>query len=255
MSLTNVPSAEEAMGWNPQSLADYMRRLKLSSCDRVVLNCNISGAKFMHMKQRELEVFPRHCVPILANIQREMNKGAQRTTFDVKSMTEVHPVQVFSQNEEVWESDEFDSESDICEGTDYKEDGEDYICALTEEQIAENKHSGQAREGSCVPQAFAHTMKPPKPHKAPKPQDSCRERSANPPQPPSKRTDHISPRPFKAPTHYSDLKRNRMKLPQLPDSFQRPGPKLEGGVAMAPGSSSIRLPPPRAHQPTDAFNR
>ena len=27
MSLTNVPSAEEAMGWNPQSLANYMRRV------------------------------------------------------------------------------------------------------------------------------------------------------------------------------------------------------------------------------------
>ncbi|XP_023275126.1 lymphocyte cytosolic protein 2-like [Seriola lalandi dorsalis] len=47
MSLNNVPSKVEVMGWNPQSLADYMKRLKLSGCDKVVMRGRISGAQFM----------------------------------------------------------------------------------------------------------------------------------------------------------------------------------------------------------------
>ncbi|XP_075337148.1 lymphocyte cytosolic protein 2 [Odontesthes bonariensis] len=105
-----------------------------------------------------------------------------------------------------------------------------------------------------MPQAFAHPTKPPRPQRDVKAQDSRRERSSKPPQPHSKGTDHISPRPFKVPTHYSECKRNRM-LPELPDPSQWPGPKLEGGVAVAPGSSASRLLPPRANRPTDVSNR
>ncbi|KAM7418006.1 hypothetical protein PAMA_017579 [Pampus argenteus] len=47
MDLNNVPSKEEVMGWDPRTLADYMKRLKLPGCDKVVMRENISGAQFM----------------------------------------------------------------------------------------------------------------------------------------------------------------------------------------------------------------
>ncbi|KAM9356769.1 cytokine-dependent hematopoietic cell linker [Symphorus nematophorus] len=47
MSLNNVPTKAEVMGWNPQCLSNYMRKLKLSGCDKVVMKGNITGAQFM----------------------------------------------------------------------------------------------------------------------------------------------------------------------------------------------------------------
>ncbi|XP_044220479.1 lymphocyte cytosolic protein 2 [Thunnus albacares] len=53
MNLNNVPSKSEVMGWNPQTLADYMKRvssdftLNLPGCDKVVMKGSISGAQFI----------------------------------------------------------------------------------------------------------------------------------------------------------------------------------------------------------------
>ncbi|KAG8004189.1 Cytokine-dependent hematopoietic cell linker [Nibea albiflora] len=47
MSFSDDLSKVEVMGWSPQSLADYMRRLKLTNCDKVVMKGNISGAQFL----------------------------------------------------------------------------------------------------------------------------------------------------------------------------------------------------------------
>lgn len=38
MSLNNVPSKAEVMGWNPQSLADYLK--KVSSKDITYISCD-----------------------------------------------------------------------------------------------------------------------------------------------------------------------------------------------------------------------
>ncbi|XP_029917454.1 lymphocyte cytosolic protein 2 [Myripristis murdjan] len=47
MSFDSVPPKVEVMGWNARSLADYMKRLKLSGCDKVVIKRSITGAQFM----------------------------------------------------------------------------------------------------------------------------------------------------------------------------------------------------------------
>ncbi|KAM9348483.1 lymphocyte cytosolic protein 2a [Symphorus nematophorus] len=47
MSSDRVPSRSEVMGWSPQQLADYLKRMSLSGCDKAVLKHSISGSRFV----------------------------------------------------------------------------------------------------------------------------------------------------------------------------------------------------------------
>uniref|UniRef100_A0A4W5QIE1 Uncharacterized protein n=1 Tax=Hucho hucho TaxID=62062 RepID=A0A4W5QIE1_9TELE len=58
MSFDSVPSRSKVMGWNARSLADYMKRLRLSSCDQVVMKTSMNGARFLKMKDGDLQKFP-----------------------------------------------------------------------------------------------------------------------------------------------------------------------------------------------------
>uniref|UniRef100_A0A671Z2F3 Uncharacterized protein n=1 Tax=Sparus aurata TaxID=8175 RepID=A0A671Z2F3_SPAAU len=61
MSLSNVPSQVDVMGWNPQNLADYMKRLKLSGCDKAVMKAGITGAQFMVSVSKPVVAFALIC--------------------------------------------------------------------------------------------------------------------------------------------------------------------------------------------------
>lgn len=109
MNFSNIPSKAEVMGWNPQTLADYMRKLKLSGCDRVVTKSSIDGAQFMNMTECDLQMFPCLFVPIITKIKTEINKEEHKKASSHKSKPLKYPKQdkVFVQEEDVWESDEF----------------------------------------------------------------------------------------------------------------------------------------------------
>ncbi|KAF3840465.1 hypothetical protein F7725_006327 [Dissostichus mawsoni] len=47
MSGERVPSRAEVTGWSPQQLAEYLTRMSLSGCDKVVLKNSISGSRFV----------------------------------------------------------------------------------------------------------------------------------------------------------------------------------------------------------------
>uniref|UniRef100_UPI003AB03A5C lymphocyte cytosolic protein 2 n=1 Tax=Centroberyx gerrardi TaxID=166262 RepID=UPI003AB03A5C len=132
MSFDVVPPKVEVMGWNARTLADYMKRLKLSGCDKVVMKGSITGVQFMQMTESELQVFPTIHIPMITMIHSNINRGEEKRVFGQRSTASKYPTRDFAQEEEAWESDEFEKESD----SDYEEeceDGEDnYICALPE---------------------------------------------------------------------------------------------------------------------------
>ncbi|KAM7389491.1 hypothetical protein PAMP_023467 [Pampus punctatissimus] len=101
MDLNNVPSKEEVMGWDPRTLADYMKRLKLPGCDKVVMRGNISGAQFME-----------------------------------------------------------DDDSDHDYEDQDKEAEQNYVCALTEPQIAEEQDSDDYEDGADPPNMYIKPSKP-----------------------------------------------------------------------------------------------
>uniref|UniRef100_A0A3Q3WUU0 SH2 domain-containing protein n=1 Tax=Mola mola TaxID=94237 RepID=A0A3Q3WUU0_MOLML len=49
MSSARVPSKMEVMGWGPQQLADYLKRMNLFGSDKVVLKNSISGSRFVNL--------------------------------------------------------------------------------------------------------------------------------------------------------------------------------------------------------------
>ncbi|XP_071373813.1 lymphocyte cytosolic protein 2 isoform X2 [Centroberyx affinis] len=132
MSFDIVPPKVEVMGWNARTLADYMKRLKLSGCDKVVMKGSITGVQFMQMTESELQVFPTIHIPMITMIHSNINRGEEKRVFGQRSKASKYPTQDFAQEEEAWESDEFEKESD----NDYEEECEDeedgYICALSE---------------------------------------------------------------------------------------------------------------------------
>ncbi|KAF3838083.1 hypothetical protein F7725_009851 [Dissostichus mawsoni] len=153
MSCNNVPSKVDVMGWNQQSLADYMRTLKLSGCDKLVMRSSITGAHFLQMARCELQVFPSLYVPIITKIQSDINKGEQKRAFDQKqkstqSKSYLHNRKKFGTP--------IDYDSDPDNGGGVQEDG--YICALSEPQDADDTY-----EESYETPPSADTLKPPPP--------------------------------------------------------------------------------------------
>ncbi|KAE8286172.1 Protein Wnt-8a Precursor [Larimichthys crocea] len=226
MSFSDDLSKVEVMGWSPQSLADYMRRLKLTNCDKVVMKGNISGAQFLQMTDFDLQVFPKLYISILTKIQNDLNKGEQKKAFLKKPKTPQYPKQVIVQEEELSNSDEFESGSDY---EDPQEDGEDsYIFATDESQTTEQQHSEESSEEECEQPPLP--SRPRLPPKVPELQDSREGSTVIAPG--SSTSKPPQPRPPKA----TDVSRRESKLippppvPTQPAVVTNPTPGPRGGL-------------------------
>lgn len=47
MALRNVPFRSEVLGWDPDSLADYFKKLNYKDCEKAVKKYHIDGARFL----------------------------------------------------------------------------------------------------------------------------------------------------------------------------------------------------------------
>ncbi|XP_010773619.1 lymphocyte cytosolic protein 2 [Notothenia coriiceps] len=229
MSCNNVPSKVDVMGWNQQSLADYMRK-QMASC--------------------ELQVFPSLYVPIITKIQSDINQGEQKRAFGQKSKAQKYPKQVLpAQQEEVWDSDEFDYDSDPDNGGGVQEE-DGYICAQSEPQDADDTYESYETPPS------ANTLKPPPP---PRVQQSHNTDAVPEPIPAKRKSKAAYPR-----TTSNSLIPQRPALPPQPnlhlDRSKKPSQtdvakSIEGSAVKAPGSFTGRIPKPRIPRATDVFNR
>ncbi|XP_036933809.1 lymphocyte cytosolic protein 2 isoform X2 [Acanthopagrus latus] len=284
MSLSNVPSKVEVMGWNPQNLADYMRRLKLSGCDKAVMKAGITGAQFTQMTECDLQVFPSLYISLITKIQSDINKGEQKRGFGLKSKTQKYLKQgkedsglnmtltslshvslapillfftaplppVFVQEEEDWNSDEFEWGDNS------------YTCQPNQTQTAEQQDSDEASDEDYEQPASEDTMMPPQPpreaklhdrhYRDPAPEPPAAERASKPPPNPP-RINPALPRPFKAAASQPSLNTDRSKKPGQPDSSQKDFKKSKGSAVKAPGLSNKKSLLPRPPKPTDVFNR
>ncbi|XP_056626305.1 lymphocyte cytosolic protein 2 [Triplophysa dalaica] len=135
MSFESLPSRSEVMGWNFAILADYLKKMKLSGCDRVVMKNNMSGAKFLNMSDKDLKRFPTAHIPFITKICKDINQNnKQKKTLSKRSEPPVlpHP----ESNPGGWDSDEFEQEQS---DSDYEEpdinncEEDNYICADAQE--------------------------------------------------------------------------------------------------------------------------
>ncbi|XP_059378315.1 lymphocyte cytosolic protein 2-like [Carassius carassius] len=132
MSFGSVPSKSEVMGWNSGNLADYLKKLKLLGCDRVVKKSNMSGARFLNMTDKDFKKFPAEHIPFITKICRDINQNnKQKKGLFHRSDHRMPPNQ--GPNPGGWDSDEFDQEGsdNDYEEPDNNECEDNYICAAS----------------------------------------------------------------------------------------------------------------------------
>ncbi|XP_074530889.1 lymphocyte cytosolic protein 2 [Halichoeres trimaculatus] len=262
MNFNNLPSKKEVMGWNPQSLADYMRKLNLSGCDKAVMKSSMSGAQFMKLTEGDLHVFPVLFVPVISKIQSQISKGEQMKAFGHKPKTQMLPQQAFAREEEVWDSDEFDNESDReDEALQQHRRGDGYICALTESHDTEEVSSDEYEIPSKDP------VKPPQHPRAAKHPDSNNrgnnrdssptERVLRPPLPCPKKSNNATKRPPKAPATASQPSQpvDRSKKPRQPASSKNDIKKSKGSTVKSLTSSFRKASKPKPPTPSEVSSR
>ncbi|XP_022625110.1 lymphocyte cytosolic protein 2 [Seriola dumerili] len=111
MSSDRVPSRSEVMGWSPQQLADYLKRMSLSGCDKVVMKNNISGSRFVNLSDNDLQKFPKLHAPMISKISTEISKKEERRgLFGKKTTPKYHEPDTSAADVHCWGEDEFDDE-------------------------------------------------------------------------------------------------------------------------------------------------
>ncbi|XP_059207041.1 lymphocyte cytosolic protein 2a [Centropristis striata] len=115
MSCDRVPSRAEVMGWSPQQLADHLKRMNLSGCDKVVLKHSISGSRFVNLSENDLQKFPKLHAPMISKISIEISKKEERRgLFGIRSTPKYHepetPVEVQGWGEDEFDDEEFDDD-------------------------------------------------------------------------------------------------------------------------------------------------
>ncbi|XP_063732663.1 lymphocyte cytosolic protein 2 isoform X1 [Eleginops maclovinus] len=274
MSLNNVPSKADVMGWNQQSLATYLRKLKLSGCDKLVIKSSITGAHFLKMTACDLQMFPSLYVSLITKLQCDINKGEQRRASGQKPKAIPKPV-LPAPPEEDWDSDEFDCESDPDHGGGVmEEDG--YICALSEPQDEDDTY-----EESYETAASVDTVKPP-PHPRVAKLQHCQNKDSVPEPIPAERKSKAPNPPLTTPQ--PNLHVNRSNKPSQTEVTKSSMYWLlcsvcksekatccphvtilhfsvlhyqscpqEGSAVKAPEPPTARIPKPRIPKPTNVF--
>ncbi|XP_076877196.1 lymphocyte cytosolic protein 2 isoform X4 [Brachyhypopomus gauderio] len=133
MNLDGTPSRAEVTDWSCQTLADYLKKMRLSGCDTLVKRSGINGSKFLAMSDTDIQRFPKVHVPLIIKIRNEINQAEKKKGLFHRPKSTPHPKQGFVPTPETWPTDEFDdedSEPDYEEPDDPNETFEDnYICA------------------------------------------------------------------------------------------------------------------------------
>ncbi|XP_067313605.1 lymphocyte cytosolic protein 2 [Pseudorasbora parva] len=139
MSFESLPTKSEVMGWNSGNLADYLKKMKLPGCDRVVKKSNISGARFLNMTEKDIRKFPTTHIPFITKICKDINQNnKQKKNLFHRSDHQMSTNQEPSTGG--WDSDEFDqdgSDNDY-EQPDNNEFEDNYICAASHEEAVDS---------------------------------------------------------------------------------------------------------------------
>ncbi|XP_049598373.1 lymphocyte cytosolic protein 2a isoform X3 [Syngnathus scovelli] len=78
MNCGRAPSRSEVEEWSPQQLADYLRKMNLSDCDRTVLKNSINGMRFVNLSENDLQKFPKLHTPIISKLSADIGKKEEK---------------------------------------------------------------------------------------------------------------------------------------------------------------------------------
>uniref|UniRef100_A0A8C8C0K8 Lymphocyte cytosolic protein 2 n=1 Tax=Oncorhynchus tshawytscha TaxID=74940 RepID=A0A8C8C0K8_ONCTS len=166
MSFDRVPSKSVVMDWNPHQLADYMKKLNLSGCDKVIMKCSINGQRFLNMTENDHQKFPKIHAPLISKICSEINRKEEKRRFFTKRTSAPKYEPAMPQEDQPWGPDEFDEGSDEdYENPDAEEDdgsGGDYE-SPTEDVGLEDSDNGYESPPSEATEEIPHQLRAAKP--------------------------------------------------------------------------------------------
>ncbi|XP_062262022.1 lymphocyte cytosolic protein 2a [Platichthys flesus] len=110
MSSDRVPSKSEVMGWSPQQLAEFMKRMNLSGCDKTVMKNSINGSRFVNLSSNDLQKFPKLHAPMIAKISSEISRKEEKRGLFPKKATPKYKEPETPAEVQGWGEDEFDDE-------------------------------------------------------------------------------------------------------------------------------------------------
>ncbi|XP_034539281.1 lymphocyte cytosolic protein 2a [Notolabrus celidotus] len=155
MSSDRTPSRSEVMGWSPQQLADYLKRMNLSGCDKVVMKNSISGSRFVNLSDNDLQKFPKLHAPLISKISTEISKKEERRgLFGKRTTPKYQEPEIVAEG---WDEDEFEEFDDDYESPysgDEEGSGGDYE-SPNEDQDGANDYEPPPTE---PPEDLAHKM-------------------------------------------------------------------------------------------------
>ncbi|XP_043997662.1 lymphocyte cytosolic protein 2a isoform X3 [Gambusia affinis] len=144
--MSSIPQRSVVMGWSPQQLADYLKRMNLPGCDKVVLKNSISGSRFVNLTDNDLQKFPKLHAPMISKISNEIYKNEKKGLFSKKSTPKYHEPEMNVDGG--WGEDEFDEEEfdDDYESPYSDEDDRDYE-SPNDDLDADRRDSNAAARG------------------------------------------------------------------------------------------------------------
>ncbi|KAJ8408867.1 hypothetical protein AAFF_G00246850 [Aldrovandia affinis] len=225
MSSDSVPSKAEVMSWNAPRLADYMKKMDLGGCDKVIMKYNMNGPRFLNMSDNDLQKFPKIHAPFISKICQKINKKEEKKRFfHKKSTAHKYPEPAAVADDACWDSEEFSD--DDYESPDAEDEGS--------EGEYESPTEEEANKGV---------------------EDSDNEYEPPPSEPPDELPRQICPAKPLDESDYIDNKQNRIVSVKAPNSQppvppDRPGPGPPFSAAIRPGPPGLprREPSPRREQ-------
>ncbi|XP_048190127.1 lymphocyte cytosolic protein 2 isoform X2 [Perognathus longimembris pacificus] len=232
MALSNVPFRSEVLAWDPDSLADYFRKLNYKDCEMAVRKYQIDGVRFLNLTENDIQKFPKLKMPILIRLSQDINRNEERRSiFTRRPHIQRFPEERESREEEEdggWSSFEDDYESPD-DPDDPGEDQGDYESPTEEEGAAPvdeadyeppPSNDEEALQGAILPaqplagSGSVYIDRPPA-GKAPQQPPTLPQRTlAGPPPPPASRG-HL-PLPVLQANHEEPSRGRSHKTPKLP---------------------------------------
>ncbi|XP_013011663.1 lymphocyte cytosolic protein 2 [Cavia porcellus] len=165
MALKNVPFRSEVLAWDPDSLADYFKKLNYRDCEKAVRKYHIDGARFLNLTENDIQKFPKLRVPILSKLSQEINKNEERRSiFARKPQVQRFPEETENHEEDnggwsSFEEDDYESPNDEPE----EEDDGDYESPNEEEEVPVEDDADYEPPPSNDEEALQNSILPAKP--------------------------------------------------------------------------------------------
>ncbi|KAJ8798030.1 hypothetical protein J1605_016913 [Eschrichtius robustus] len=281
MAFRNVPFRSEVLAWDPDTLADYFKKLNYKDCEKAVKKHHIDGPRFLksgegigvlrfqkveeeeamcleavsvrkNLAENDIQKFPKLRVPILSKLSQEINKNEERRSiFTRKPQVQRFPEETESHEEDNggWSSfeDDYESPDDDQDG----EDDGDYESPNEEEEAPVEDDADYEPPPSNDEEALQNSILPAKPFSNPSSTYIDRPHSGKvqqPPVPPQRPMAAILPLPAGGRAH-------SQPLPPPQPNHEEPSRSRNQKTAKLPAPSIDRSTKPPLDRSLAPFDR